>query len=68
LQAYEVLKDAQSEENRYLFALIAFNLQKYKEAESALLDGMSLTTTTQGIPETVPNAACGFHLLGMIYK
>ncbi len=63
-----MLKDAQSEENRYLFALIAFKLQKYKEAESSLLESVSLTTTAQGIPETVPNGAAGFNLLGIIYK
>lgn len=68
MQAYEVLRDAQSEENRYLFALVAFKLQKYKEAESSLLDGVSLTTTSQGIPDAVPNGAAGFNLLGLIYK
>jgi anaphase-promoting complex subunit 3 len=67
-KAYEVLRDAQSEENRYLFALVAFKLQKYKEAESSLLDGVSLTTTSQGIPDAVPNGAAGFNLLGLIYK
>ena len=37
-KAYEVLKDCQSNANRYKFALVCLKLNRFQEAEKALLN------------------------------
>jgi anaphase-promoting complex subunit 3 len=58
-----------SPENRYLFALCCYELDKVKEAETALIGGNSSATASEVIASNkVPNGAAGFYLLGLICK
>jgi len=56
-KAYEVLKDCQSEKNRYKHAQTCLKIKKAAEAEKVLLRGKSDVSN-------VPNGSAGLYLLG----
>ena len=57
-KAYEVLKDSQSERNRYKLAFTCIKLKKMAEAERALLSCRGKSDSSN-----VPNGSAGFYLL-----
>jgi len=57
-KAYHILKEPNSVQNRYKFALVCLKLQKFPEAEKALV--------LRPGEDEVPGGAAGYYLLGTI--
>ena len=57
-KAYEVLKDSQSDRNRYKLAFTCIKLKKMAEAEKALLSCRGKSDISN-----VPNGSAGLYLL-----
>jgi len=68
-QSYLILQNARSETNRYLLALSCIELNKYIEAETALLPGQYVPTSSNlpdSIIENIAGGVAGLVLLGKI--
>lgn len=64
-KAHYVLKDANSPANRYKLALVCIKMQKYNEAEKALL----FKSANKGEEEfQVIGGAAGYYLLGSVFE
>lgn len=72
-KAYEILKDCSQNANRYKFALICLKLNKFQEAERALLNRrqarpIQQQESQQSLLSQVPNGAAGLYVLGQVYE
>lgn len=63
-KVFYILKECKSEMNRYKFALCCSKINKYKEAEKALLGGSDQSKTKNY--DLVANGSYGLYLLGVI--
>ena len=61
-KVFHVLKDCKNEMNRYKFAVSCSKINKYKEAEKALLGDISKGRNL----DTVANGSYGLYLLGVV--
>jgi hypothetical protein len=65
------LKDCKNAENRYKLALLCMKLNKYEEAEKALLNSKNVSMRTQSKENKdrqIPKGASGHYLLGLIHQ
>jgi len=74
-KAFHILQQCKSEDNRYKFANVCIKLNKFKEAERALMpshfaDFLSNKYGNQGAfrLDNVPNGSYGIYLLGLIHE
>jgi anaphase-promoting complex subunit 3 len=70
-KAYEVLRDCSQAANRYKFALTCLKLNKFQEAEKALINKrqarpLMQNETIDQLRSQVPNGAAGLYLLGLV--
>ena len=66
-KAYYVLKHCKIPKCRYKLAEICIKLNKYTEAEKALLcDKTSHNVNSKEVELVIPNGASGYYLLGLI--
>jgi hypothetical protein len=63
-KVYHILKDAKNEMNRYKFALSCSKINKYKDAERALLGSSDLVKTKSY--DNIANGSYGLYLLGVV--
>ena len=64
-QAYQILKDCHSQQNRYLFTLICIKLNKFIDAEKSLLQKF-FTKKNENYDNVIPNGSAGYYLLGIV--
>lgn len=69
-KAFQILKHTHSHQCRYLFTLICIKLNKFIDAEKALLTDKfySKAITNKEIENVIPNGAAGFYLLGVVHE
>ena len=69
-QAYQILRETKSHDCRYLFVLICIKLNKFIDAEKALLTGQFYTKSLNNkeIEKVIPNGAAGYYLLGIVLE
>lgn len=63
-KVYHILKDTKTELNRYKFALSCSKINKYKDAEKALLGSNDQIKTKNY--DSVANGSYGLYLLGVV--
>jgi anaphase-promoting complex subunit 3 len=64
-KVYALLKGSTFERNRYLLAMSAFRMEKYRDAEIALVGDCF---TGNEVLENIPNGAAGLFLFGQICR
>ena len=69
-KAFQILKHTQSQRCRYLFTLICIKLNKFIDAEKALLTDKfySKGISNKEIENVIPNGAAGYYLLGVVLE
>ena len=69
-KAFQILKHTQSHQCRYLFALICIKLNKFIDAEKALVTEKyySKGLAIKEIENVIPNGAAGYYLLGIVFE
>ena len=68
-QTCHLLKDCNSMNGRYLYAMASFVLRNFKDAEKALLSvPLDLKTVTRETIESIPGGAAGLYILGSICR
>lgn len=60
---FHILKDSKNETNRYKFAVSCIKINKYKEAEKALLGSETMKIKNY---DNVANGSYGLYLLGVV--
>jgi TolA-binding protein len=63
-KVYHILKDAKNEMNRYKFALSCSKINKYKDAERALLGNSDMVKSKSY--DFIANGSYGLYLLGVV--
>jgi anaphase-promoting complex subunit 3 len=63
-KVFHILKDCKTEANRYKFALSCSKINKYKEAERALLGGSDQSKIKNY--DCIANGSYGLYLLGVV--
>lgn len=72
-KAYEVLRDCTQNANRYKYAITCLKLNKFQDAEKALLNRkqarpLMQNETLEQQRSQVPNGAAGLYLLGLVQE